>query len=1164
MSQEHVSKKYRWSLVGVCLFATAFGCDDDGGTQLDAAPGEEAGIHVHVPDVADPDVPERPVDGAPDVDAVADSAAVDEGAVADAAVDVPDISTADVVQTDSTPPADAAHDGPLQDAAPDGPLPDGPLPDGPLPDGPLADGPLADGPLPDGPLPDVELDVALPDVPRDGALPDRLPLDLPLLIDDAPPLDLPLPDAQEPDLPLPDAQEPDLPLPDAQEPDAAPPLDPLAVDEIVPENRGTTVAADGVARPWLEVVAQGDDPVDLALWSLVLGEEVPWPLADEADVLEVGERRFLFLPFSVPRGAVLRLEGPDVSHAIEVPVDLPVDHALARFGGPLERCRWATPGAPNGDVCQSPAWPEPPVVQDFLSDPLPEVYPPRLRPLVITELGLHPAPGFVEILNAGDDPVEVADWSVQVAAQPAGMAWPEHGRGAELSWPVEVLAPGERVTLAVLPMDVADLVADPLFEGVVTLFDAFGEAAERVDFMHWPEGGFLAREGPDDTSGHHRFCAASTPDEVDSDEACEPLASRPIGDRVRHLRTPGDFGALAEGNFYTGTTNAKVVVDLGAGEVVHLLGNARWDLHYTFVREVIEGLPHMSRCIPAEVRVFNRGWSDFSRAHYFSDDRRYVLSTLYRSAANGVLTMEYTTGDRITPPLMKRAFLATMRNVQQHGDYALKPHGVSQHARYHDLEETGVPIVELNAHLRGATQQLLVPGVAYGWLRALPGDALDPAALGPDTILVTDEAPSDLPYVGGLLADRPQSPNADHLIRMLDRGAPSMSLQGVADDPRVAPFIDQFVRFEVRAGDFVITPAEAEEAEAWREAEAAERVPVNVVEADLMVRGVVPLAELGRASIASAGTHAAYIASLSNVESGRRGCVGALGAPSSGFALTVVHAHEHLVASGAAAVLPAVDAPRVERLAALAAVRDAIRAQPVDPAVLAAFSNALTETFRGVPTRLWPSSNAAGAMGFSGAGLYPPRTLAADPELVAIESALHDIWASQWSALASDERAFRGIEPASAALGVFVSAAPTGPISSNGNLIARNIYFPLRRDHVMSIQRGLAPVSSPAPGVDAEEIVYNTRSGIDLVGRRTWSSLSPGTPLLDNARMNLLACRGIVALADLQATIDPRRTNRWLAADISWWVPVEGEPRIERIRPMIFGLRTATADCREL
>ncbi len=1017
---------------------------------------------------------------------------------------------------------------------------------------------------PDASPPDaVVLDAAPPDAaPPDAAPPDAAPPDA--APPDASPSDAHAPDAAAmPDAtvvdaaPSPPDAEPDA-EPDAGEADAAlpPPPDPLTVDEIVADNRGTALDADGRARPWIEVVATAE--VDLAAWFVAIDGDAAWrPLAEAPTPLEPGARRLIFLPFAVPRGSTLHLLGPDVARAVPIPADLPVDHALARFGGPLEPCPWSTPGTANGDACAPPPWPAPPTSDAFAPFALPEPYPTPPRPLVLTELALRPS-GFVEVLNAGDAPVDLAAWTVRVAPQRPGDPWPAVDAGAALAWPVDALEPGARATLEVRPEDVAPLLADPSFEGVVTLFDPGGEAADRVDFMHWPEGAVLAREGPDDADGRHRFCAAATPDEADTDAACDPLPSRPIGDRVRHLRTPGDFDALAAGNVMTGTAAVKVVVDLEAGEVVHLLGT-RWDLHYTFVREVIERLPHLSRCIPEEARQFNQGWSAFSVANYFSDDRRFVLATLYRSAANGLLTMEYTGGDRIPPALMPRAFLAAMRHVSSPGEYALRPSGPSQFAHYHTIEGS-VPIVGLDAPLREADMQLLVPGVAYGWLRRQPQGALDRARLGPDTLLLTDEAPADLPFVAGLIAERPQSPTAEHLVALLDRGAPAMSLEGASADPRIAPYVDRLVRFEIDGDRFSVTLADFAEAAAWW---AAARARVVVAPVDLETRGILPL---GMGGAGAAGTHAALLGTLRGVVSNNAGCPGPLGVPAAGFALALAHDRDHLVDSGAAALLPPGGMPGAARDAALAVVRDAIRAHPLDPAVLAAFTDALAATFPGQPVRLWPSTNAAGIRGFTGAGLYPPRDLPADPAPALVEAAIKEIWASQWSGPATDERAWRGIEPAAIAMGVYASAAPAGPVAANGSTLTQNLYFPLRNDHVMSLQRGLAPATRPAPGVDPEQIVYDTRTGLapDRIGRRSWSRLSPGVPVLDAARLERLVCRTRLVETSLQPVVDPARGDRWFTVDVGWWAPPEGEPVIERVRPVSFGPRVPPPDCREL
>ena len=303
--------------VALCALVVAVGCDERADALADAAPirdgfaGAEAGPDAAAegPDLAVPDAPMHPPpsDGASDADVPADSNAVrDDGARPDLPIRVPDGATAD-----AGPPDTASGDPPPDAARPDVDLPDAAAPDGVVADAAQLDAPLLDAARPDLPLPDG----ALPDLPLpDAALPD-----------------LPLPDAALPDVPLPDAALPDLPLPDAALPDAAPPPpDPLAVDELVPENRGTAVDANGDARPWVEVVARDDGPVDLALWSLAVVGEPPWALADQADPLDAGQRRLVFLPFSVPRGATLRFIGPDVARDIDIPVDLPVDHALAR------------------------------------------------------------------------------------------------------------------------------------------------------------------------------------------------------------------------------------------------------------------------------------------------------------------------------------------------------------------------------------------------------------------------------------------------------------------------------------------------------------------------------------------------------------------------------------------------------------------------------------------------------------------------------------------------------------------------------------------------------------------------------------------------------------------------------------------------------------------
>ena len=75
--------------------------------------------------------------------------------------------------------------------------------------------------------------------------------------------------------------------------------------------------------------------------------------------------------------------------------------------------------------------------------------------------------------------------------------------------------------------------------------------------------------------------------------------------------------------------SVKFVIDTEGGNVTHLLSTADWSLHYTFVREIIEGLDPLDRCDPEEARIFREGWVAFSEQNYtqVASDLGIVLLT---------------------------------------------------------------------------------------------------------------------------------------------------------------------------------------------------------------------------------------------------------------------------------------------------------------------------------------------------------------------------------------------------------------------------------------------------------------------------------------------------------------------------------------------------------
>ena len=194
--------------------------------------------------------------------------------------------------------------------------------------------------------------------------------------------------------------------------------------------------------------------------------------------------------------------------------------------------------------------------------------------------------------------------------------------------------------------------ADPAFEGVVTVFDDAGAAVDRMDFMRWPVGTTLARRL--DEPGLFHLCRNATPD---APNECDELPSRDVGDRLRHLLTPDDFAALSEGAAQLGMQATKLVVDLRAPGLVHLLGSARWPLHYTFVRELVDLEPALDRCDPVQSAEFNQGWSDFSQLEYYATTgRRFLLGTLTHYSGSSLDAVEYTFGDVLTGAMMRDGY----------------------------------------------------------------------------------------------------------------------------------------------------------------------------------------------------------------------------------------------------------------------------------------------------------------------------------------------------------------------------------------------------------------------------------------------------------------------------------------------------------------------------
>jgi hypothetical protein len=298
-------------------------------------------------------------------------------------------------------------------------------------------------------------------------------------------------------------------------------------------------------------------------------------------------------------------------------------------------------------------------------------------------------------------------------------------------------------------------------------------------------------------------------------------------------------------------------------------------------------------------------------------------------------------------------------------------------------------------------------------------------------------------------------------------------------------------------------------------------------------------------------------------------CAGPVPVPPVAFAIPLVHAIEHFERSGARALLEGWRA-RAEfagdaqvRSGALTQVRDAIRAHPVDPALLAQVEERARAAFGQARFRLRSSSNTEDLPGFSGAGLYTSISAAlGDPDRTVAEG-LRLVWASLWSDRAYDERELGNVDQGQVAMGVLIHQAYDGVERANGVAVSRDIGNPIHASvHYLDAQAGEASVTNPAPGVVSESMTFAWWKDppISYLSR---SSLT-ASPVLQQAEAARIACFMRAVHAHFAPRIDPAGANRWFAMESEW--KLVGPARtlvIKQARPYSFGPVEIPADCRE-
>lgn len=951
----------------------------------------------------------------------------------------------------------------------------------------------------------------------------------------------------------------------------------VVLNEVVSNNEGVWVDQTGENDDWVEILNTSERTIDLSNFSLAdKKNEAKLPRR----TLKPGGRTLIWLdgepdegadhmPFKLSSGGErLRLLSCDVTvDEVRVP-PLGENETYARYpdGSDVwDICRYTTPLSENGDRCRTPDPYGLVTGAEYEEYDWPEVYPDLPTPLSISELALLPA-NFIELENTSGGEVSLAGYRFELAAISPGQPFPALGEGEPIPLHSAELRAFERLAIPLSEQQIQVLQDSPEFEGVATLFDAEGEVIDRIDFMRFPTGSALAR--PSNMNGGLVFCEEPTPNAPND---CTILASREIGDRVRGLRTLGDFAALSEGGSTLQTSVVKFVVDVVQDRAVHFLSSSRWPLHYTFIREVVEGNPPLDRCIPEQNALFYDGWRRFSQEEYFTTTgRHYFLGTLVHHGATGHHTTEHTTGDEILATDIRDSFFTVTERVLEPTEWAFRPQDERQSEKAATINGD-LPILPTNAPFADLTYQPLTHGVGYGVLTFVSAEDLHSTPLGSQVLLVTDDVPNDIPLVGGLITQAFQTPLAHVNVLSQSRGTPNMALRNALDDPKIAENLGELVRLEVSGDGFSIEPADPDEAAAFWEG----FTPSGPKQSPRLRTDVTDLVDLVDASLESLpliGAKAAQMAELYRVRPINSGaCTNVIPfqVPEGAFAVPVAHFLRHYEESGAKAFFDSESVREnfatdpIRRANILERVQTLILRHPVEPVLLLTVMDQVQRRFQNKRVRFRSSSNAEDLPGFNGAGLYTSESAQLDDPERSVEDALRIVWASLFNPRAYDEREIARVDHDNVAMGVLVHEAFLQE-AANGVGVSRNLADPNRGDiYYVNVQAGEASVTNPAPGVTTEAFTYRwTRPPTKTL--LSVSNLTFGNPVMTEAEELEVGCALAAVHAHFEPLLDPDDEDPWFAMEIEFKLEYPSRNLLlKQARPHTIGGFSAPTDCRD-
>jgi hypothetical protein len=506
----------------------------------------------------------------------------------------------------------------------------------------------------------------------------------------------------------------------------------------------------------------------------------------------------------------------------------------------------------------------------------------------------------------------------------------------------------------------------------------------------------------------------------------------------------------------------KFIIDIKTDDIYFIDVNL-FKLHADFVLGVLL----KQEWTADNIRRYNK--------NYERDKPAFILGYVTEHIKVGKLTFSFWEGDKIDAAGVRRVSkkLAESFFVK---DLPFRPDSPAQHDVARQAAQSGVPTISNDKIYKDARYQAFNKGESVGVLRVVPrGTAYESLTFERTDIVILQEAYPDISPVAGIMSTVFSTPLAHVNLRATSWGIPNA---GYVDAfAKHAGLDGKYVYYRVEDTSHVLREATAEEVEKLKN-RINEQKTVEVPPADLQTANM-PM--LTRIRTSRAGTYGAKTANLGEIASAG---VGGVAVPP-GFGLPFFYYVRHMRRHGLDKKVEALLAdPRwtdtAWRKAGLEVLQKAIRAAPMEPAVIDAIYKRVRIKLGGRGVFIRSSTNAEDLPGFNGAGLYD--TVPNVRGKKALGDGVKQVWASLWNFRAVQERELFGIDHRKVYAGVMIQVGVDA--TAAGVLVTDNLFNPEETDaFTINANWGLGIRTVEGTRVP-EQIVFDTSNdGTKIISR---------------------------------------------------------------------------------